>query len=67
MCQSGACDARTQLEARAYAAWLGGALLLELQQWRAAADSLRQAQLVLDNLCAALPDDERHVYKQKVM
>ncbi|KPJ02700.1 Signal recognition particle 68 kDa protein [Papilio xuthus] len=63
---SGACDARTQLEARAYAAWLGGALLLELQQWRGAADSLRQAQLVLDNLCSALPDDERHVYKQKV-
>ncbi|XP_014367542.2 signal recognition particle subunit SRP68 [Papilio machaon] len=66
LCESGACDARTQLEARAYAAWLGGALLLELQQWPGAAESLRQAQLVLDNLCSALPDDERHVYKQKV-
>ncbi|XP_026750266.2 signal recognition particle subunit SRP68 isoform X1 [Galleria mellonella] len=64
--QSGACDARTQLEAGAYAAWLGGALLLELQQWRRAADSLQRAQLVLDNLSAALPEDERLVYKQKV-
>lgn len=64
--QSGVCDARTQLEAGAYAAWLGGVLLLELQQWRAAAESLHRAQLVLDNLCAALPDDERAVYKQKV-
>ncbi|XP_049869055.1 signal recognition particle subunit SRP68 [Pectinophora gossypiella] len=64
--QSGVCDARTQLEAGAYAAWLGGALLLELQQWRAAADSLQRAQLVLDKLCAALPQDERTLYKQKV-
>ncbi|XP_026750274.2 signal recognition particle subunit SRP68 isoform X2 [Galleria mellonella] len=66
LCESGACDARTQLEAGAYAAWLGGALLLELQQWRRAADSLQRAQLVLDNLSAALPEDERLVYKQKV-
>ncbi|KAL4709872.1 hypothetical protein ACJJTC_003835 [Scirpophaga incertulas] len=63
--QSGVCDARTQLEAGAYAAWLSGALLLELQQWRPAAESLRRAQLVLDKLCAALPDDERLVYTQK--
>ncbi|KAM3964420.1 signal recognition particle 68 [Aphomia sociella] len=64
--ESGACDARTTLEAGAYAAWLGGALLLELQQWRRAADSLQRAQLVLENLAAALPEDERLVYKQKV-
>ncbi|KAJ2945925.1 hypothetical protein O0L34_g4840 [Tuta absoluta] len=64
--QSGVCDARTQLEAGAYAAWLGGVLLLELQQWRAAAESLQRAQLVLEKLCAAVPIDERHVYKQKV-
>ncbi|KAL0892892.1 hypothetical protein ABMA27_014576 [Loxostege sticticalis] len=63
--QSGVCDARTQLEAGAYAAWLGGILLVELQQWRAAAESLQRASLVLDNLCAALPIDERHVYRQK--
>ncbi|CAH2106558.1 unnamed protein product [Euphydryas editha] len=64
--QSGACDARTQLEAGAYAAWLSGALLLELQQWRPAAESLQRAQLVLEKLSAALPEDERLVYKQKV-
>ncbi|CAG9584487.1 unnamed protein product [Danaus chrysippus] len=64
--QSGTCSARTQLEAGAYAAWLRGALLLELQQWRAAADCLRSAQLVLENLCSALPQDEQLVYKQKV-
>ncbi|XP_063824826.1 signal recognition particle subunit SRP68 [Ostrinia nubilalis] len=63
--QSGVCDARTQLEAGAYAAWLGGVLLVELQQWRAAAESLQRASLVLDKLCAALPIDERHVYRQK--
>ncbi|XP_037293613.1 signal recognition particle subunit SRP68 isoform X2 [Manduca sexta] len=50
LCESGACDARTQLEAGAYAA----------------ADSLQRARLVLDNLCHALPDDERQVYKQKL-
>lgn len=66
LCESGVCEARTQLEAGAYAAWLGGVLLVELQQWRAAADSLQRAHLVLDNLCAALPDDERTVYKQKI-
>ncbi|KAL0892893.1 hypothetical protein ABMA27_014576 [Loxostege sticticalis] len=65
LCESGVCDARTQLEAGAYAAWLGGILLVELQQWRAAAESLQRASLVLDNLCAALPIDERHVYRQK--
>nr|XP_026488420.1 signal recognition particle subunit SRP68 [Vanessa tameamea] len=64
--QSGSCDARTQLEAGAYAAWLSGALLLELQQWRPAAESLQRAQLVLEKLSAALPEDERLVYKQKV-
>ncbi|CAH2268993.1 signal recognition particle subunit SRP68 [Pararge aegeria] len=64
--QSGACDARTQLEAGAYAAWLGGALLLELQQWRPAAESLTRAQLVLEKLSAALPEEERLLYKQKV-
>ncbi|CAG4980185.1 signal recognition particle subunit SRP68 [Colias croceus] len=64
--QSGVCDARTQLEAGAYAAWLSGALLVELQQWRPAAESLKRAQIVLEKLCAALPEDERAVYKQKV-
>ncbi|XP_038211841.1 signal recognition particle subunit SRP68-like [Zerene cesonia] len=64
--QSGVCDARTQLEAGAYAAWLSGALLVELQQWRPAAESLKRAQIVLEKLCAALPEDERTVYKQKV-
>ncbi|KAF9806480.1 hypothetical protein SFRURICE_001275 [Spodoptera frugiperda] len=64
--QSGVCDARTQLEAGAYAAWLGGALLVELQQWRPAAEALHRAQLVLEKLCAALPEDERLPYKQKV-
>ncbi|KAG7302778.1 hypothetical protein JYU34_012741 [Plutella xylostella] len=64
--ESGACDARTQLEASAYSAVLSGLFLLELQQWRAAAESLQRASLVLDKLCAALPDHERHVYKQKV-
>ncbi|CAF4900249.1 unnamed protein product [Pieris macdunnoughi] len=64
--ESGVCDARTQLEAGAYAAWLSGALLVELQQWRPAAESLKRAQIVLENLCAALPEDERIIYKQKV-
>ncbi|XP_063362163.1 signal recognition particle subunit SRP68 [Cydia amplana] len=66
LCESGVCDARTQLEAGAYAAWLSGVLLVELQQWRGAAESLQRAQLVLENLCAALNEEERTVYKQKV-
>ncbi|XP_063618571.1 signal recognition particle subunit SRP68 [Cydia splendana] len=66
LCESGVCDARTQLEAGAYAAWLSGVLLVELQQWRGAAESLQRAQLVLEKLCAALNEEERTVYKQKV-
>lgn len=64
--ESGACNARTQLEAGAYSAWLNGVLLLELQQWRPAAESLQRAQLVLEKLSAALPEEERIIYKQKV-
>ncbi|XP_050670790.1 signal recognition particle subunit SRP68 [Leptidea sinapis] len=64
--QSGVCEARTQLEAGAYAACLSGLLLVELQQWRPAAESLNRAQIVLEKLSATLPEDERLVYKQKV-
>ncbi|KOB63224.1 Signal recognition particle subunit SRP68 [Operophtera brumata] len=35
-----------ELEAGAYAAWLHGVLLVELQQWRAAAESLQRARLI---------------------
>lgn len=64
--QSGVVDARSTLEAGAYAAWLGGALLLELQQWRAASEALQRARLVLENLCTALPELDRAPYLQKV-
>lgn len=40
---------------------------MELQQWRPAAEALHRAQIVLEKLCAALPEDERMVYKQKVL
>lgn len=64
--ESGRCEARTVLEAGAYASWLRGVLLLELQQWREAADSLQRARIVLEQLCTALPADERIVYDQKL-
>lgn len=64
--QSKACDARTKLEAEAYVAWIQGTLNFELSLWKAAAESLKHAQVVYENLMNALPEEEQTLYKTKV-
>lgn len=64
--QSKACDARTKLEAEAYVAWIQGTLHFELSSWKAAAESLKHAQVVYENLLNALPEEEQTLYKAKV-
>lgn len=39
------CDARTQLEAQAYVAWIHGSLQFELELWVKATENLKKAQV----------------------
>lgn len=43
-----------------------GSLHFELSKWKSAADNLKKAQLVYENLSSALPDEEQALYKAKV-
>lgn len=66
LCGSKICDARTKLEAEAYVAWIQGTLNFELAKWKAAAESLKHAQVVYENLLNALPEEEQTLYRAKV-
>uniref|UniRef100_A0A0K8TT17 Signal recognition particle subunit SRP68 n=1 Tax=Tabanus bromius TaxID=304241 RepID=A0A0K8TT17_TABBR len=66
LCAADVCDARTKLETEAYVAWMHGTLQFELSLWKAAAESLKKAQVIYENLAQALPEDEQSVYRSKV-
>lgn len=66
LCNSEYCDARTKLEAEAYSAWIHGSLHFELSLWKKAAENLKKAQVIYENLAQALPEEEQAVYKAKV-
>lgn len=66
LCNSEYCDARTKLEAEAYSAWIHGSLHFELSLWKSAAENLKKAQVIYENLAQALPEEEQAVYKAKV-
>ncbi|XP_001849893.2 signal recognition particle subunit SRP68 [Culex quinquefasciatus] len=66
LCNSEYCDARTKLEAEAYSAWIHGSLHFELSLWKQAAENLKKAQMIYENLAQALPEEEQAVYKAKV-
>jgi len=66
LCNSSHCDARSKLEAEAYAACMRGSLNFELSLWTEAAENLKHAQVIYENLVAALPEDEQDVYQSKV-
>lgn len=66
LCNSIACDVRSKLEAEAYVAWMHGTLHFELGLWKKAAENLKKAQVVYENLITALPDDEQSIYKARV-
>lgn len=54
------------MEAEAYVAWIQGTLNFELSLWKAAAENLKHAQVVYENLLNALPEEEQTLYKAKV-
>ncbi|XP_043469579.1 signal recognition particle subunit SRP68 [Leptopilina heterotoma] len=60
------CSARTKLEAQAYVAWIHGSLHFELELWNSAMENLKKAQVVYENLAAALPEMEQIIYKARV-
>lgn len=66
ICQSPLCDARTKLEAQAYAAWMQGSLFFELQDWKQASEKLLLSQTIYEKLASALNEEEQVLYKQRV-
>lgn len=60
------CDARTKLEAEAYNSWIHGSFYFEMSQWKEAAENLKKAQVVYDNLIQALPEEEQTIYKARI-
>uniref|UniRef100_A0A2M4AAH0 Signal recognition particle subunit SRP68 n=1 Tax=Anopheles triannulatus TaxID=58253 RepID=A0A2M4AAH0_9DIPT len=66
LCASNCCDARTKLEAEAYSAWMHGSLHFELSLWQSAAENLKKAQVIYENLAQAMPEEEQPVYRAKV-
>lgn len=64
--QSDKCDARTKLETEAYVGWMHGTLHFELSLWSSAAEHLKKAEVVYENLMHALPEEEQALYKAKV-
>lgn len=65
LCAGEACDARTKLEAEAYVAWMHGTLHFELALWQQAAENLKKAHVVYENLQLALPEEEQQLYRAK--
>ncbi|CAL1278923.1 unnamed protein product [Larinioides sclopetarius] len=66
LCESTKCDARTKLEAQAYAAWIKGSLYFENQEWQKAMEFFRVSQTIYEKLSEALNEDEVILYKQRV-
>ncbi|GBN20897.1 Signal recognition particle subunit SRP68 [Araneus ventricosus] len=66
LCESTKCDARTKLEAQAYAAWIKGSLYFELQEWQKAMEFFRVSQTIYEKLSEALNEEEVILYKQRV-
>lgn len=60
------CDARSKLEAEAYNAWIHGSFNFEIGQWKEAAENLKKAQVVYENMLQALPEEEQGIYKVKI-
>ncbi|ENN74858.1 hypothetical protein HUJ04_003091 [Dendroctonus ponderosae] len=66
LCKMQRCDARTQLEAQAYVAWIHGSLQFELELWVKAAENLKKAQVIYEKLATTLSEEDQLPYKQRV-
>ncbi|CAL4191692.1 unnamed protein product, partial [Meganyctiphanes norvegica] len=67
---SGACDARTQLEVQGYSCWLQGTVLFELaewsHEWAKPVEFFNKAKAIFSKLCGAVPEDEVDIYKSRL-
>lgn len=60
------CDARTKLEASAYAAYLSGLFFFETEEWHKAMDHLKKAQTIYEKLFQAISDEDvANHYRQR--
>ena len=60
------CDARTKLEASAYAAYLSGLFYFETEEWQKAMEHLKKSQTIYEKLFQAISDEEMaNQYRQR--
>ncbi|XP_063961502.1 signal recognition particle subunit SRP68-like [Lytechinus pictus] len=64
--QSGKCDARSKLEAKAYFGWMKGMVLFEEEKWDNCIETLSEAKTIYEKLASALNEEQRAVYLQRV-
>jgi len=67
---SGACDARTQLEVQGYSSWLQGTVLFEFaewtHEWAKPVEFFNKAKAIFSKLCGAVPENEVEIYKSRL-
>ncbi|XP_068732077.1 signal recognition particle subunit SRP68-like [Montipora capricornis] len=66
LCYGDACDARSKLEAQAYASFMKGSVSFELQNWKEALELFRQAKTIYEKLAGAFSEEQRGMYLQRV-
>ena len=59
-------DARTKLEAKAYAVWMAGTLAFELSDWIGAQTALTEARNIYDKLASITSVNDSHVYRSRM-
>ena len=59
-------DARTKLEAQAYALWITGTLAFELSDWAGAKNSLTEARNIYNKLADICSIDDASVYRSRM-
>ena len=59
-------DARTKLEAKAYAVWMAGTLAFELSDWIGAQTALTEARNIYGKLASITSISDSHVYRSRM-
>lgn len=66
LCEGKRIDARTKLEAQAYAAYMAGMLRFEKQDWTKAMESFGSCKTIYEKLASAFSDEQAVLYRQRV-
>ncbi|XP_036852890.2 signal recognition particle subunit SRP68 isoform X2 [Manis javanica] len=66
LCESNRVDAKTKLEAQAYAACLSGMLRFEHQEWKAAIEAFNRCKTIYEKLASAFTEEQAVLYNQRV-